>query len=161
MGNAIRLPKLIAMVLVCEAAGGLGAIATSKSVSTWYPTLEKPSFNPPDWIFGPVWTTLYALMGVALYRVSEAQEGEPGVVRMAQVLFGLQLGLNTLWSFLFFGRRSPLAALIEIVALWIAILATTLAFWRISRGAALLLLPYLAWVSFAAVLNFELWRRNR
>jgi translocator protein len=161
MPRTTNVPKLVAMVLGCEATGVVTGIATRDGLGRWYPTLNKPPFNPPDGIFGPVWTTLFAMMGGALYLVSQAEPEDRRVVRLAKVLFGLQLGLNALWSLIFFGRRSPLGALIEIVFLWLAILATTLAFQRVSRTAALLMLPYLLWVSFAALLNFEIWRRNR
>lgn len=161
MEQKIHLPKLTAMILGSEAAGILGAIPTRDALATWYPRLKKPSFNPPSSVFGPVWTTLYALMGVSLYLVSEDQRAAQAVRGRAQILFGAQLALNTLWSFLFFGRRSPLAALVEIALLWIAILATIAAFARVSRAAALLLVPYLLWVSFAAALNFSIWRLNR
>lgn len=153
--------KLAAMVVGCEAAGVIGAMATTDALKTWYPGLKKPSFNPPNAVFGPVWTLLYGLMGIALYLVSQPNPGNRRVVRLAQLVFGLQLGLNMLWSFLFFGRRSPLLALIEIVFLWLAIVLTVLAFAKVSRPAALLLLPYLFWTSFAAALNFSIWRLNR
>jgi tryptophan-rich sensory protein len=152
--------RLVGSVLLCEAAGGVGVIATSRSIDTWYRSLTKPPFNPPNGVFGPVWTLLYLLMGIALARVVGTQ-AEEAVQRRARVLFGIQLALNSAWSFLFFGRRAPFAALVEIVALWIAIVATVLAFWRVSRVAALLLLPYLAWTTFAATLNFSIWRLNR
>ena len=160
MATGIRLPKLLVMILGCEAAGTAGTLFTGDALITWYPTLKKPSFNPPNRIFGPVWTLLFALMGVALYLASESKAGEERVKRAAKTLFGLQLGLNVLWTFIFFGRRSPLYALVEIVFLWAAILATILTFWRLSRTAALLLVPYLCWTSFAAVLNYEIWRLN-
>jgi tryptophan-rich sensory protein len=153
-------PRLVGAVLLCEAAGGVGAIAVSLSINTWYRTLKKPSFNPPDWVFGPVWTTLYLLMGVA-YHLASGKVAERSVARRARGLFAIQLALNAAWSFLFFGRRSPLTALIEIVALWLAVAATMLAFLRLSRVAALLLLPYLAWTTFAAALNYAIWRLNR
>ena len=153
------LPRFGGALLLPLLAGGASGVATSRSVVTWYPTLKKPAFNPPNWIFGPVWTTLYLLMGVAHYLVLREQ-AEPGVARLARIFYGLQLVLNTLWSLLFFGRRSPLAALIEIVFLWGAIVLTILTFARISRKAALLLLPYLLWVTFAAVLNAAIWRLN-
>jgi tryptophan-rich sensory protein len=159
--SEIHLPKLLLAIVGCEVAGGLGAIPTGKALATWYPTLAKPSYNPPNWVFGPVWTLLYALMGAALYTISERPDGDSAAVRPAQALFGLQLALNVLWSFLFFGRRAPGAALIELVGLWIAIALTIRAFARVSRFGALLLLPYLAWVSFAAALNFGIWRLNR
>ena len=161
MEQTIHLPKLVALILGCEAAGAITAIATREGITTWYRTLKKPALTPPDGVFGPVWTLLYGLMGVALYRVVQTSPARRRVARLAKVVFVLQLGLNMLWSFIFFGRRSPLGALIEIVFLWIAIVATMLAFWKVSRLASLLLLPYLLWVSFAAALNLQIWRLNR
>jgi tryptophan-rich sensory protein len=125
----------------------------------WFKTLKKPGFAPPGSLFGPVWTTLYLLMGVAHYLVT-TQDAEPEAKRAAQILYGLQLGLNALWSFLFFGRRNPFAAFIEILLLWTAIVMTIVAFARISRPAALLLVPYLLWTTFATVLNGAIWRLN-
>ncbi len=154
-----EIPQFLLSVLTPVVAGGVGAAATAESLRTWYPTLKKPSFNPPNWIFGPVWSTLYLLMGIAHYLVSR-QSPDEAVARQAQLWYWLQLCLNALWSLLFFGRRSPLAALVEIVCLWIAIVLTILTFARISRRAALLLVPYLLWVSFAAVLNGAIWHLN-
>lgn len=156
---SVRLPGLVASVLGCELAGVLGALATAEGVSTWYPTLRKPAFTPPGWVFGPVWTLLYALMGMALH-LATGGDREAGTVRAARRLFALQLALNVLWSYLFFGRRRPGWALVEIACLWTAILLTVRSFAALSRPAALLLLPYLAWVSFAAVLNGAIWRLN-
>ena len=161
MQRPIRLPALLLSIIGCEAVGILGTIPTSQGLKTWYPALEKPPYNPPNAIFGPVWTLLYALMGAALYTATMHREGDEADVRAARALFGTQLALNAIWSWLFFGRRSPLAALIEVGALWIAIALTIRAFARLSRTAALLLVPYLAWVTFASVLNFGIWRRNR
>ncbi len=154
-----ELPRLLGSVLAPLIAGGVGGVATARNIETWYTTLRKPSFNPPNWIFGPVWSTLYLLMGVAHFIVSRAST-EPDRARPAQIFYWLQLILNALWTFLFFGRRSPLAALVEIVFLWVAIVLTIIIFARISRKAALLLVPYLLWVSFAAVLNGAIWRLN-
>jgi tryptophan-rich sensory protein len=140
------------------AVGALGSIPTARSIPTWYRGLEKPSWNPPDRVFGPVWTTLYGLMGLALVLVrrqprSRSTDG-------AQATFALQLALNLAWSFVFFGSRNLRGALAVIGALWIAILATIATFWRVQPAAALLLVPYLAWVSFASALNAEIARRN-
>lgn len=154
-----EVPRFAGSLLLPILAGGVGGVATSKSVNTWYRTLNKPSFNPPGWIFGPVWSTLYLMMGIAHYLVLR-DGAEPKLARPARIFYGIQLILNTLWSLLFFGRRSPLAALVEIVFLWIAILMTIITFARVSRTAALLLLPYLLWVSFATVLNGAIWRLN-
>jgi benzodiazapine receptor len=154
------IPKLIGWVLLCEAAGGIGSIFTRDSLKDWYPTLEKPSFTPPSWVFGPVWTLLYALMGASLYMAGRQRVDDGSVVQVSRALFGIQLVLNVLWSYVFFKRRSPGWAVVEIGFLWAAIVATTLAFSKISRMAALLLLPYLLWTSFAAALNYRIWRLN-
>ncbi len=158
-----RIPgiaRLIGAILLCEVAGGVGALATRTSIDNWYATLKKPSFNPPSALFGPVWTALYALMGIALHVVSRRGSGSKSL-RLAYSAFGAQLALNAGWSFLFFGRRSPLYAFVEIVLLWAAIVLTVIAFFRISKPAGLLLLPYLLWTTFAAALNFSIWRLNR
>jgi len=161
--KSIRWPRLLISIVVCLGAGGLGSIPTAKALKEWYPSLEKPSFNPPNAIFGPVWTLLYILMGVAAYLVSERgdEEASAELIRRAESLFAVQLGLNTVWSVLFFGLRSPLAALIELAALWIAIVMTIRSFAKVSRPAALLLAPYLAWTTFAAALNASIWWLNR
>ena len=138
----------------------IGGFFTASSVNTWYATLTKPSFNPPNWLFSPVWITLYLLMGVALFLVWR-QGFQTAGVKFAIYLFGVQLVLNTLWSILFFGLKMPLLAFIEIVFLWGFILVTLLIFRKLSRLAGFLLVPYLLWVSFAAVLNFSLWYLNR
>ncbi len=152
--------SLLASIAVCQAAGGVGVVFTSEPVRTWYPTLRKPSFNPPSWVFGPVWTILYLLMGISLFLTRRArQEGRQPAT--AVPVFAVQLVLNSLWSFLFFRLRSPGAALVEIVILWAAIALTVRATYKLSKVAALLLLPYLLWTSFAAALNFSIWRLNR
>jgi tryptophan-rich sensory protein len=151
--------KLLGAIGICEGAGGIGAIATSAGVSTWYPTLQKPSFNPPPGLFGPVWTALYALMGGSLYLIWKARE-RGSQVDAAEQLFAVQLALNVLWSFLFFRVQKPGLALVEIVVLWIAILKTTRAIFKVSSTAGWLMLPYLLWTSFAVVLNFSIWRLN-
>lgn len=146
-------------ILICQTAGMVGSIFTIRSVDTWYAGIEKPVFNPPNWVFGPVWTVLYLLMGVSLFlvwRKGIRREGATG----ALVVFLIQLLLNGLWSFAFFGCRSPLAGLAVIVLLWAAILATIARFSRISRPAAILLVPYIAWVSFAVLLNGAVFMLN-
>lgn len=153
-------PKL-ALVLalaVCLAAGGIGSFATAAKIPTWYATIAKPAWNPPNWVFGPVWTTLYVLMGIAAWMIWMRWE-QPGTGR-ALTWFGIQLGLNTLWSFVFFSMENPGAAFVEIVAMWLAIVVTIDAFRSISPIAAALLLPYLGWVTFASALNFTIWRMN-
>jgi translocator protein len=144
---------------VCFAAAAVGALFTTSEVPGWYADLDKPPWTPPSWVFGPVWSFLYLLMGVSAWLVWRRTGSRP--VRVPLVLFGIQLVLNMAWSGLFFGLRSPGAALIEIVFLWWAILATTIAFWRCSALAGSLMLPYLAWVSFAAALNLAIWNLNR
>ncbi|HEY3373614.1 MAG TPA: TspO/MBR family protein [Candidatus Aquicultor sp.] len=156
--------KLTASIFIAQAAGAIGGLVTAPAITTWYPTQRKPPFNPPNWIFGPVWTILYTLMGVALYLVwrrgDEAPEMKPQINR-AITIFGIQLGLNTLWSFLFFGLKSPRYALAEIGFLWASILAAIIMFFPISAVAAILLIPYILWVSFASVLNYYIWQLNR
>jgi tryptophan-rich sensory protein len=151
---------LLESIVACEAAGVVGGVATATSVKTWFPTLRKPSFSPPGAVFGPVWTILYLLMGLSLYATRKA--GERGAENDPAIrLFALQLALNALWSVVFFGARSPRWAMVEILFLWAAIALTMRAIWKISRGAALLLAPYLLWTTFASVLNFRIWRLNR
>jgi translocator protein len=150
---------LVICILIPQAAGGIGALFTEASVSTWYQGLAKPSFNPPGWIFGPVWTALYIMMGVALFLVWRKGPGRREV-KTAAFLFAAQLALNVLWSFLFFYLRMPMAAFIEIIVLWIMIVATAIALYRESRAAGALFIPYILWVGFASVLNFLLWRLN-
>jgi tryptophan-rich sensory protein len=160
----VRWPRLIGAILATQAAGGIGAIFTNDGVKNWYPRLRKPDFNPPSGVFGPVWTTLYLLMGIAEYVMStraERDRVDSALVTRARSLFAAQLALNAGWSFLFFKLRRPFTALIELLLLWIAIILTILAFARISRLAALLLVPYLLWTTFAAVLNGSIWWLNR
>jgi tryptophan-rich sensory protein len=143
---------LAAWILVSLSAGFFGS---RFSPGEWYALLEKPSWNPPGWVFGPVWTILYILMGVAVWLVWKSR-GFSGAV----YLFLAQLALNALWSYLFFGINRPGLAFLEILVLWVLILATMLAFRRVSTTAGALMVPYLLWVSFASVLNYALWRLN-
>ena len=147
---------LAGFILVCLVTGGLGGWATAQSVTDWYPTLVKPSWNPPNWIFGPVWTALYLMMAVAAWLVWRSDSN----IRGAMILFFSQLALNFAWSFLFFGARSPWLGLMDIAMLWLALIITVIAFFQKSAAAGLLMLPYLAWVSFAAILNLAIWRLN-
>lgn len=149
---------LVLFLLLTFSVSGIGGLFTSRSVGTWYQTLRKPSWSPPDWVFSPVWITLYAMMAVAAWLVW--RKGGFARFSPALVFFSLQLLLNALWSFLFFGLRSPGAGLADIIPLWIAILATTVLFWRVSTAAGLLFVPYLGWVGFALALNLSLWRLN-
>lgn len=150
---------LVVALLVVFAAAAVGGSATSSSVGDWYQALRKPSFNPPGWVFGPVWTALYAMMAVAAWLVWLRRGLADAQLPLA--LFGLQLALNMAWSVLFFGLRSPGLAVADIGLLWAAIAGTLVAFWRVSVPAGVLLLPYLAWVSFAALLNYAIWTLNR
>ena len=153
------IKKLIASIIICLMAGFIGSFFTADSVGTWYASLKKPDLAPPNWVFGPVWTTLYILMGVSLYIVWMKGLGKKEV-RSAVYIFMAQLLLNTVWSLLFFGLRNPLYAFIEIIVLWLAIAATMIKFKRLSSTAALLLIPYILWVSFAAYLNYMIWQLN-
>lgn len=149
---------LIGFIAVCFTAAGLGAAVTATSVGGWYQTLAKPSWNPPDWLFGPVWSALYLMMAVAAWLVWRGHGWS--AARPALIWFGIQLALNVLWSVLFFGLQRPDLAFAEIVALWLAIVATCFAFRGKSVTAAWLLIPYLGWTSFAVILNFAIWRMN-
>ncbi len=151
------LLRLIILLAVCLSVGFLGSLATRTSVDTWYVELSKPSWTPPDWVFGPVWTSLYILMAVAAWWVWPRAGRKRG---LSLLLFSSQLLLNLIWSYLFFGMRWPGGAAIEIVVLLAFILATLWTFAKVSRLAGLLLAPYAAWVGFAMVLNFEIWRLN-
>jgi tryptophan-rich sensory protein len=151
--------KLIVAIIISELAGVIGSFFTASSIPTWYTNITKPSFNPPSWIFGPVWTTLYALMGISAFLIWKKGLDRKDV-KIALGIFLGQLTLNALWSIIFFGLQSPGAAFVEIIFLWIAILVTIIAFAKISRLAAWLLVPYILWVSFAGYLNFSIWQLN-
>ena len=154
-----RWPTVIPFVLVCQLAGIVGVLTTETGTSTWYRELAKPSFQPPGWVFGPVWTLLYALMGIAAWRVWRLGVERPGVGR-ALGLFAVQLLLNAAWSPIFFGAHAIGPALAVLAALWLTLLATIVAFRPLDRIAALLLAPYLAWVTFATVLNASILALN-
>ena len=151
--------RLAICIVLCESAGIVGSLATFSAIPTWYAALAKPAFAPPNWLFGPVWTILYASMGIALYLVWQKGLEKPEV-KKAAAFFGVQLVLNVLWSLLFFGLHNPGLALVDIALLAVMIVATAVQFKKVSATAALLLLPYLAWVVFAAALNFGIWRLN-
>jgi len=157
----INLAKLVASLTLPLLVGFFGSLfTTAESLNNWYANLNKPSFNPPDWIFGPVWATLYIMMGIAAFLVW--RKGlDNKLVRLALLLFVIQLALNALWTPLFFGLRSPLLGLIDIVLLLPAIVMTIVCFFKIFLWPALLLIPYLAWASFAAVLNASIYTLNR
>src|SRR5512139_3156139 len=151
--------KLVASVILCQLAGFLGSLFTIPAIPTWYATLKKPFFTPPDWIFSPVWISLFILMGISLFFVWRRTDHPK--FKIAFIFFFVQLILNILWSIVFFGLRAPLLGLIDIVLLWIAILFTIFHFLKVSKFSGVLLLPYLVWVSFATLLNFSLWILNR
>jgi len=151
--------KLVISIIACQCAGLIGSIFTTAAIPTWYATLQKPPFTPPNWLFAPAWATLYLLMGISAFIIWRRGLGNPQVKR-ALFLFVIQLVLNTLWSVVFFGFESPLYGVIVIAALWIAILFTILKFFKVSSMAAVLLLPYILWVTFAAVLNVSIWVLN-
>ncbi len=148
--------RLAIAIAISECAGILGSVFTSSKIPNWYATLAKPALNPPGWIFGPVWTTLYALMGITAFIVWE-KGLERADVRKALQVFGLQLLLNTSWSIVFFGLQNPKLAFANIVAMWLAIAWTMMLFRKISKKASWLLLPYILWVSFAGYLNYSIW----
>ena len=156
MNNAI---KLIISIAVSQIVGIVSGLVTMQGIREWYPTLVKPPFTPPSWVFGPVWTLLYIMMGVAAFLVWRKGLHVSGV-KTALYLFLIQLVLNGVWSLLFFGLRAPGIAFAEIIVLWCAIAATMVAFFEQSKWAGGLLIPYWLWVSFASVLNFWLWRLN-
>lgn len=156
MNDAI---KLIVSIITAELAGIIGSAFTAPSIAGWYAGIVKPALNPPSWVFGPVWTTLFALMGIAAFLIWEKGLNRKDVKIALGVFLG-QLALNAFWSIIFFGLHSPGGAFIEIVFLWLAILATIIAFAKISKPAAWLLIPYILWVSFASYLNFMIWILN-
>ena len=150
------------MIAISELAGIIGSIFTASSVASWYAGIIKPALNPPSWVFGPVWTILYALMGIAAFIIWKKLDSNPEIeirkkVKIALIIFFFQLLLNTSWSIIFFGLQSIGGALIMILFLWFAILATIITFHKISRPAAWLLVPYILWVSFAIYLNYSIW----
>jgi tryptophan-rich sensory protein len=155
---AAELPMLVAFLALCFGVAALGGWWTAESVGTWYKTLRKPSWNPPSWVFGPVWTALYTMMAVAAWLVWRRRREVP--VRVPLTLFAVQLALNLAWSGLFFAMRRPDLGVLDIAALWVVLAATTAAFFRVRTLAGALLVPYLLWVSFAAALNVALWRLN-
>lgn len=150
--------KLILSVLLCLSVGAISGIATASSVKTWYVTLEKPVFNPPNYLFGPVWTILYILMGISLYLIMQSPKNE--IRKKAITIFIIQLVLNFCWSFLFFKFNLLGISFAEIILIWISILFMIITFYKIDKKAALLQIPYLLWVSFASVLNGSIWFLN-
>ena len=156
-----KILRIIVVLMTCLVVGYLSGMVTRDSITTWYPTLVKPSFNPPNWIFAPVWTILYIMMGVAGGMVWNRMEQDAESVKKAFMFFIIQLALNAIWSLLFFYLHNPFLSLIEIVLLWLLIFETYTQFKKIDKVAGMLLIPYLAWVSFAMVLNGSIWWLNR
>ena len=157
--NLKELVRLIVSILIVFIAGTIGSIATLSQIPTWYAALVKPSWAPPNWLFGPVWTTLYILIGIALFLVWKEGINRKDV-KLAISVFVVQLVLNVLWSVIFFGYNSLLGGLIVIIILWIAILANIIFFYRVSKPAGLLLVPYIVWVSIASYLNYSVYLLN-
>lgn len=156
----VKFLKLVSSIALCFSAAALGTVFTVSSIPTWYAHLNKPFFSPPNWIFGPVWTLLYLLMGISFYLIW-IRGFKTKKVRDAVVLFIIQLILNAIWSPVFFGYKNLLLALIIIVAMIFYVVKTILAFGKIDKKASYLLYPYLAWISFASILNFSVWFLNR
>jgi benzodiazapine receptor len=150
---------LIIAILVCQAAGIIGSIFTYPSIGTWYAELEKPFFTPPNWVFGPVWITLYTLMGISLFWIWQKGPNKENVRGALLAFFG-QLVLNSVWSIVFFGLQSPFYALILIVMLWFLILLTIFKFYKIDKKAGLILIPYILWVTIATALNYYIFVLN-
>ena len=156
-----KITRIAIAVIVCLAVGYSSSTFTKEGVATWYPTILKPSFNPPNWVFMPVWTLLFILMGVAAGLVWDKIKEQNEEVKKALGFFLAQLILNAVWSYIFFGLKNPMLALIEIVLLWLMIYETYLKFTKINKTAGYLLIPYMAWVSFAGILNASIWWLNR
>lgn len=157
MNNAA---KLIISIVIPVAIGATAGFFTATGVDSWYQTINKPTWNPPNWIFAPVWTTLYVMMGIALFLVWKSDTSE-SLKKTAITLFGIQLVLNFFWSFIFFNQHQPGWALVEIIVMWASILLTIFSFANVSKTAAWLLVPYISWVSFATILNYTIWQLNK
>lgn len=156
----IKKPFLLAFsIIISQLAGIIGSVATSPLIPTWYAQLEKPFFNPPNWLFGPVWITLYTLMGISLYLIWSKGYKKKKIKPMVN-LFLIHLVFNSLWSIVFFGFKNLGLAFAIIIYLWIMIACLIKNFWKVNKWASYLLVPYLAWVSFASLLNFAIWQLN-
>jgi benzodiazapine receptor len=156
-----KITRIAVAIIVCLAVGYSSSTVTKEGVETWYPTIIKPVFNPPNWVFMPVWTLLFILMGIAAGLVWDRIKNQNAEVKKALGFFLIQLALNAIWSYLFFGLKNPMLALIEIALLWLMIYETYLKFIKINKTAGYLLIPYMAWVGFAAILNASIWWLNR
>lgn len=157
--KARDIVKLVVSLVACQLAGVVGSIFTTSAIPTWYAALEKPPFTPPSWLFAPAWITLYLLMGISAFLIWR-RGFDNRQVKIALIIFLVQLVLNALWSVVFFGLESPLYGIVVIVVLWVAILLTMLRFWKLSTAAGALLLPYLLWVTFASMLNISIFILN-
>ena len=151
--NLKKVGQVLLAILVCQSAGIIGSVFTVSSIPTWYANLNKASFNPPNWVFGPVWLTLYTLMGIAAFLIWDKRKSNKKV-NFALKIFIIQLVVNSLWSIIFFGWHQVLLALITIIVMWLLILFTIIKFWPISKTAGILLVPYLLWVTIATSLNY-------
>ncbi|MEO0052595.1 MAG: TspO/MBR family protein [candidate division WOR-3 bacterium] len=149
-----NLPKLLGSIVLPLIIGFAGSMFTRPSVDSWFATLKKPIFAPPNWLFAPAWTLLYIMMGIAFYLIW--QQGYSVQLRLAFAVYALQLILNLLWSLFFFGLHSPLLGFADIVILWIVVLINIILFYRLRRAAGLLLIPYILWLTFASVLNLSI-----
>ncbi|OMQ08439.1 TspO/MBR family protein [[Flexibacter] sp. ATCC 35103] len=156
-----KVTKIVISLIICLMVGYSASVVTRPSVESWYPTIIKPAFNPPNWIFMPVWTLLYILMAVAAGLVWDKIKEQNEEVKKALGFFLIQLTLNAIWSYIFFGLKNPMLALIEIALLWLMIYETYLKFIKINKTAGYLLIPYMAWVAFAGILNASIWWLNR
>ena len=157
MNNTLKLIIAIAIPLI---VGGTSGFFTATGVESWYQTIARPTWNPPGWIFGPVWTTLYVMMGISLFLVWK-EDTSVELKKIGIALFTVQLVLNFFWSFIFFNQHQIGWALVEIIAMWVFILLTIFAFAQVNKAAAWLLVPYISWVSFATILNFTIWQLNK
>jgi benzodiazapine receptor len=157
MKRSTQFWGLIVFLAICLAIGFAGSFATRPNIDTWYAELAKPSWTPPDSVFGPVWTALYLLMGLSAWLVWRKENAKRTI---PLILFFFQLALNFAWSWIFFAAHNPGAAMVEIFLLWVAILLTIIAFWKTTCPAGILMIPYLLWVSYASALNFAIWRLN-
>lgn len=155
-----KILRIATVIMTCLAVGYISSLVTRENIPTWYADLNKPFFNPPNWVFAPVWTLLYIMMGLAAGLVWNKIDTDEKNVKKAFLFFLIQLALNALWSYLFFGLRNPMLASFEIIVLWLMIYETYIQFKKIDKVSAYLLLPYLAWVSFATLLTFSVWYLN-
>lgn len=157
--NAKKILQLVLSIALCQSAGIIGSLFTTPAIPGWYEGLTRPALNPPSWVFGPVWITLYLLMGIALYLIWQ-QGWRKKMVRIAVAVFSVQLVLNATWSICFFGIQNVGLAFGNIVLLWVSIIASIILFYKISKPAGYLLIPYILWVSFASYLNYAIWMLN-